>query len=103
MTAAEKLINDCVSPFNEHQRQMLRDLSDVREGNKYTEVNRRLEDYIETLRDMYPEMFHTDKTLKHRVFMDEPRVCMDEPRSLSMPFARFVRAWSQSPIQQGNK
>jgi hypothetical protein len=96
MTAAEKLINDCVSPFNEHQRQMLRDLSDVREGNKYTEVNRRLEDYIETLRDMYPEMFHTDKTRKTRVFMDEPR-------SLSMPFARFVRAWSQSPIQQGNK
>jgi hypothetical protein len=96
VTAAEKLINDCVSPFNEHQRQMLRDLSDVREGNKYTEVNRRLEDYITTLRDIYPEMFHTDTTLKHRVFMDEPR-------SLAMPFARFVRAWSQSPIQQGNK
>lgn len=96
MTAAEKLINDCVSPFNEHQRQMLRDLSNVHKDNKYLEVNRKLQDYIETLHDIYPEMFHTDKTLKHRVFMDEPR-------SLSMPFARFVRAWSQSPIQQGNK
>ena len=96
MTAAEKIINDCVSPFNEHQRQMLRDLSDVRADNKYLEVNRKLQDYIETLRDIYPEMFHTDKTLKHRVFMDEPR-------SLAMPFARFVRSRSQSPIQQGNK
>lgn len=96
MTAAEKIINDCVSPFNEHQRQMLRDLSDVRADNKYTEINRKLQDYIETLQDIYPEMFHTDKTLKTRVFMDEPR-------SISMPFARFVRAWSQSPIQQGNK
>ena len=96
MTAAEKIINDCVSPFNEHQRQMLRDLSDVRADNKYLEVNRKLQDYIETLRDIYPEMFHTDKTLKHRVFMDEPR-------SLAMPFARFVRPRSQSPITQGIK
>ena len=92
MTTAEKLINDCVSPFNEHQRQMLRDLSDVREDNKYTEVNRKLQDYIETLRDIYPEMFHTDKTLKNRVFFDEPR-------SLGMPFTRFVRPYSQSPYR----
>ena len=92
MTAAEKIINDCVSPFHEHQRQMLRDLSDVREDNKYTEVNRRLQDYIETLRDIYPEMFHTKDTVKNRVFMDEPR-------SLSMPFARFVRSVSQSPYR----
>ena len=92
MTTAEKLINDCVSPFNEHQRQMLRDLSDVREDNKYTEVNRKLQDYIETLRDIYPEMFHTDKTLKNRVFFDEPR-------SLATSCARFVRSYSQSPYR----
>lgn len=96
MTAAEKIINDCVSPFHEHQRQMLRDLSDAREDNKYLEVNKKLQDYIETLRDIYPEMFHTDKTLKNRVFVDEPR-------STTTPFARFVRAWSQSPIMQAEK
>lgn len=84
------------TPLNELQSQVLRDISDVREDNKYLEVNKKLQDYIETLQDIYPEMFHTDKTLKTRVFMDEPR-------SSSMPFARFVRAWSQSPIQQGNK
>ena len=95
MTAAEKIINDCVSPFHEHQRQMLRDLSNVHEGNRYTEVNRKLEDYIETLHDIYPEMFHTKDTLKKRVFMDEPR-------SAATACARFVRSRAQSPIIQGN-
>lgn len=92
MTAAEKLINDCVSPFNEHQRQMLKDLSKVRKDKNYSATpNVKLEEYIETLKDMYPEMFHTKDTLKNRVFVDTPT-------SLATPYARCVRPREQSPI-----
>lgn len=90
MTAAEKIINDCVSPFNEQQRQKLQDLSKV--CKEYSAVpNAALEAYIAQLRDLYPEMFHTDKTLKHRVFFDEPRSATS--------CARFVRAKVQSPYR----
>lgn len=96
MTAAEKLINDCVSPFNEGQRQRLRALSNVRAGIAPLTSNAALDEYIAQLKALYPEMFHTANTLKHRVFFDEPR-------SLLIPFARCVRSWAQSPLQQGNK
>lgn len=92
MTAAEKLINDCVSPFNETQRQKLKDLSKVRKDKNYsTTPNMKLEEYIAELYDMYPEMFHTTNTLKDRVFMDTPT-------SLATPYARCVRSRENSPI-----
>jgi transposase-like protein len=60
-------------PFTDAQRQTLRDLSDVREGNMYSSVNQRLEAYIIALRDQYPEMFlGTQNDLKERVFVDTP-------------------------------
>ena len=97
MTAAEKLINDCVSPFTETQRQRLKDLSDVRSDRNYTQENRRLEDYLETLKDMYPEKFHRTKAdLDSRVFFDEPT-------TIATPRARCVRSRDQSPYQRGNK
>jgi hypothetical protein len=92
MTNTEKLINDTVSPFNEHQRQMLKDLSKVQERGKDYPVqpNRKLEDYIETLHDMYPEKFHkTRADLESRVFFDEP--------TSLIAHARSVRPRSQSP------
>lgn len=92
MTAAEKLINDCVSPFNETQRQRLKDLSKIRKDKNYPAApNIKLEEYIEELRDMYPEKFHTKDTVKHRVFVDEPR-------SIYTPYARYVRPYAESPI-----
>jgi hypothetical protein len=91
MTAAEKIINDCVSPFNEQQRQKLHDLSKV--CKEYSAVpNAALEAYIAQLRDLYPEMFQNKDSLKRRVFFDEPR-------SVSTDCARFVRAKAQSPYR----
>ncbi|CAB4123597.1 hypothetical protein UFOVP48_41 [uncultured Caudovirales phage] len=94
MTAAEKIINDCVSPFNEHQRQRLRDLSKVQlRGKDYpTTPNLPLEEYITQLKDLYPEMFHTHESLKQRVFMDTPT-------ALHVPYTRAVRTHAQSPIR----
>lgn len=90
MTTAESIIDGCANPFTEHQRQMLKDLSDTSQGNTYQKVNSKLQDYLDTLRDMYPEKFHTEKTLKDRVFFDEPS-------SLSTPHERFVRPRKESP------
>ena len=91
MTSNEKLINDCVSPFNETQRQKLRDLSKVRPNKDYlVQPNIRLEEYLEELRDMYPEKFHTKESLKMRVFVDTP--------TSIIPHARCVRPREQSPI-----
>ena len=92
MTAAEKLINDCVSPFNEAQRQKLRELSKVMpRGKEYSAVpNKPLEEYIKQMRDLYPEMFHKTKAdLESRVFMDTP--------SANITYARAVRTPAQSP------
>jgi transposase-like protein len=59
--------------FTEAQRQKLRDLSNVYEGNTYAKVNTNLEAYIIALRDQYPECFHnTQNNLKERVFVDTP-------------------------------
>ena len=89
MTAAEKIINDCVSPFNEQQRQKLQDLSKV--CKEYSAVpNAALEAYIAQLRDLYPEMFQDEESARRRVFVDEPR-------SAATDRARFVRPRSQSP------
>jgi hypothetical protein len=92
MTYLEKLTNDCVSPFNEAQRQRLKDLSNVLDNQAYSAMpNMRLEEYLEVLRDMYPEKFHTKESLKTRVFVDTPT-------TLSTPYARCVRPREQSPI-----
>jgi len=94
MTAAEKLINDCVSPFTTTQRQRLQDLSKVQpQGSDYpVHPNVALEAYIAQLKEFYPEMFQTPATMKERVFFDEPR-------SLATPHARFVRPLNKSPYR----
>ena len=98
MTAEESIINAAVSPFNEYQRQRLKDLSKVQERGKDYPVqpNRMLEDYIETLKDMYPEKFHlTKKDLDSRVFFDAPTSLIHHARSL--------RSREQSPYLKGYK
>jgi hypothetical protein len=91
MTSTEQLINDCVSPFNEAQRQRLKDLSKVLDDQAYSaQPNMPLEEYLETLRDMYPEKFHTKESLKMRVFVDTP--------TSIIPYERCVRPREQSPI-----
>lgn len=94
MTSNEKLINDCVSPFNEAQRAKLKSLCRLQiKGRNYTaEPNAPLEEYIATLKALYPNMFQSTHTLKHRTFVDEPT-------SLSIPFGRFVRSAHQSPYK----
>jgi hypothetical protein len=78
--------------FTDAQRQHLRDLSDVREGNAYQTVNPRLEAYLIALRDQYPEMFvGTQSQLKERVFMDTPATV---PSSM---YKRAVRSLAESP------
>ena len=96
MTTAETIINGCVNPFTEQQRQTLRDLSIV-EGNTYTKENKKLEEYIEVLQDMYPEKFHrTRNDLESRVFIDAPTY-------KATPYARCVRPREQSPYLEGYK
>lgn len=90
MTTAESIIDGCANPLNEHQRKMLKDLSDTKPSNTYQNVNPKLQDYLDTLQNMYPEKFQSPKTLKNRVFFDEPA-------SLSTPHARFVRQRKESP------
>ena len=96
MTTAETIINGCVNPFTEQQRQTLRDLSIV-EGNTFAKENKKLEEYIEVLQDMYPEKFHrTRNDLESRVFFDAPT-------SMATPYARCVRPREQSPYLDGYK
>lgn len=94
MTAAEKIIRDCVSPFNTTQRQRLKDLSKVPpRGTEYpAHRNAALDAYIEQLKEFYPEMFQTNESLKHRTFIDEPT-------ALHVPFGRFVRSVFESPYR----
>ena len=91
MTSSEKIINDCVSPFNETQRARLKALSKVQvKGKDYSATpNDALEQYIAQLKAIYPNMFHTKNTLKDRVFMDTP--------TSIIPYARAVRTLQQSP------
>jgi len=97
MTHAEKFINDSSNTLNEHQRQMLRDLSTAHPDNTYLKENRQLEEYVEVLRDMYPEKFHrTRGDLESRVFFDAPT-------SMATPHARCVRPREQSPYTKGRK
>jgi len=96
MTTAESIIDGCSNPLNEHQRQMLKDLSKVQERGKDYPVmpNVKLEQYIETLKDMYPEKFlMTKKDLDSRVFFDTP--------TSFIPCTRSVRAREQSPYLKG--
>jgi hypothetical protein len=84
--------------LNDIQRQTLRDLSDVREGKNYTQENKPLEIYLQTLRDMYPEKFHyTRSDLEKRVFVDAPNF------HAIVPHARAVRPRSKSPYLKDAK
>jgi len=62
-------------------------------GKDYpVQPNMQLEQYIETLHDMYPEKFHkTRADLESRVFFDEPTSLIMHTRS--------VRPRSQSPYR----
>ena len=91
MTTTETTIDNGVSPFNPTQRQRLKDLSKVLENQAYSaQPNIPLEEYLEVLRDMYPEKFHTKESLKMRTFVDTP--------TSFIPYARCVRPRDQSPI-----
>jgi len=82
--------------LNDIQRQTLRDLSDVRKGKDYTQENKALEIYLQTIRDMYPEKFHyTRRDLEKRVFVDAP--------TSIIPHARAVRPHSKSPYLKDAK
>jgi hypothetical protein len=84
-------MTDCLNPLNTHQRQMLQDLSRVRKDRLYSaQPNTHLDEYIETLHDLYPEMFHNKRTLAMRVFVDEPS-------TIDTPYARHVRTRNESP------
>jgi len=78
--------------FNDLQKQKLRDLSYIPPGVtlNFNKPNERLETYIVELKQESPELFHTLKTLKERVFMDEPRTVAN--------YTRYVRTRSESPI-----
>jgi hypothetical protein len=91
MTSAETLINDCVSPLNEAQRAKLKSLCKLQvKGKDYTAVpNKPLEDYIATLRILYPNMFQSKESLTTRVFVDTP--------ASLIPYERCVRTMEESP------
>ena len=63
----EKAISYCVVPFTPAQRQNLKDLSRVQpEGKEYPAApNKMLDDYIDALKDMYPEMFQPGHSRRH--------------------------------------
>ena len=89
MTTNETFINASSNTLNEYQRHMLKTLSKVSKSNTYMQENKPLEDYIQTLRDMYPEKFHNSNSLKTRVFFDAPTTII--------PHASSVRPRSESP------
>jgi hypothetical protein len=95
MTTNEALINASINTFNEHQRKTLIALSKVSKSNTYMQENKPLEDYIRTLRDMYPEKFHNSNSLKNRVFFDAPTTII--------PHASSVRPRSESPYLKDAK
>jgi hypothetical protein len=77
--------------FNEIQRQHLRDLSHIRKDKEYPVTsNIRLDDYIDQLREQYPEMFHPKESLRDRVFVDQP---------MSGAYKRFIRTYAESPLR----
>jgi hypothetical protein len=91
MTSNETLINSCVSPLNEAQRAKLKSLCKLQaKGKNYTAApNKPLEDYIATLRILYPNMFQSKESLKTRVFVDTP--------ASIIPYERCVRTVEESP------
>jgi hypothetical protein len=97
MTNNETFINASSNTFNETQRKTLMALSKVGNGNTYVKDNKPLEDYLQTLRDMYPEKFHKTKNdLETRVFFDAPT-------SMCTPYARAVRPRNESPYLKATK
>jgi len=78
--------------FNNLQQQKLQDLVFLPRGvqRDFAHANVALDVYIEELKTESPEKFHDHKTLKDRVFMDEPKSAVQ--------CKRYVRIRSESPI-----
>jgi len=95
MTTNEAIINASSNTFNEHQRKTLIALSKVGNGNTYMQENKPLRDYIDTLKDMYPEKFHSSFSLKNRVFFDAPTTII--------PHANAMRPRQNSPYLKATK
>jgi hypothetical protein len=95
MTTNEAITNASSNTFNEYQRHMLKTLSKVSKSNTYMQENKELQDYIATLRDMYPEKFHNSFSLKNRVFFDAPTTII--------PHASSVRPRQNSPYLKAAK
>jgi hypothetical protein len=83
---------DCVSPFNDRQREKLKSLSRVQpKGNEYPITpNKALDEYIATLKESNPEMFQTKESARERVFVDEPSTSV---------YKRSIRTYAESPYR----
>jgi len=97
MTPTEQFTNSSSNTLNETQRKTLMALSKVGNGNTYMQDNKPLEEYLQSLRDMYPEKFH-----KTRADL-ETRVFFDAPTSMYTPHARAVRPRKDSPYLKDAK
>ena len=86
---------NCVSPFTEEQRSKLKSLSKPQpRGKDYPATpNKPLEEYIKSMQNLHPEMFQDAKSIKERVFVDEPHLCS---------FKRSIRTLSESPYRIRN-
>jgi hypothetical protein len=80
------------SPFTEEQRATIKSLSKLQpRGKDYSAApNKPLEAYIKSMRKSHPEMFQDAKSMKERVFVDEPHLCS---------FKRTVRTHAESPYR----
>jgi len=86
---------NCASPFTEEQRSILKSLSKLQpRGKDYSAApNKPLEAYIKSMQKSHPEMFQDAKSLRERVFVDEPYSCS---------FKRTIRTYSESPYRVRN-
>jgi len=84
-----------LSPFTEDQRAMIKSLSRLQpRGRDYSAApNKPLEAYIKSMQKLHPEMFQDVKSMRERVFVDEPYSCS---------FKRAVRTLSESPYRVRN-
>lgn len=76
--------------LTQYQQTKLKDLVRPKIGTYYQgTVNSKLDEFIDILREQYPEYFHQDaNSLRKRVFFDEPaRV----PGHAPIPMAGFIK------------
>jgi hypothetical protein len=74
---------------------MIKSLSRLQpRGRDYSAApNKPLEAYIKSMQKLHPEMFQDVKSMRERVFVDEPYSCS---------FKRAVRTLSESPYRVRN-